>query len=185
MITWNYIMLTGLLLSGMNFGDADAVSHNEPLEVFQVPIMNINVYMMGKKEVPIDIIHLIDENIEYLNQEFEGQLQFVLDELFMDPSQAFLPDIYNNYQISNDEDIEKLLYPIEKKGSINVFLFNTYVASGEEAALMGFTPRLVMGEYAYEFNSPQFDRIFMAYYGLHDKSTLIHEMGHFLGLNHP
>ena len=50
---------------------------------------------------------------------------------------------------------------------------------------MGFTPILRTRQSSYHVNSPRFDRIFIAYPGLEDMSTLVHEMGHYLGLRHP
>ncbi|NNF22766.1 MAG: hypothetical protein HKN67_12550 [Saprospiraceae bacterium] len=147
--------------------------------------MNISVYMMGKEEVESEVLMKIDKEIEFLNDEFEGVIQFRLNELFLDPAISYLPVIYKQYHQNQDLEIDAILSPIEKKGSINIFLFETYAEVGYPGALMGFTPRLVNGASSYEYNSPSFDRIFMAYKALGNQSTLAHEMGHFLGLNHP
>jgi len=64
-------------------------------------------------------------------------------------------------------------------------LFDTYCEQGQNAALMGFTPLLKSRQHSYATNSPRFDRILMAYDGLGDNKTLVHEMGHFFGLKHP
>ena len=152
----------------------------------EIPVMKINVYMMGRVEADPEITVLINENINYLNEEFEGYVEFQFEQLFMDFGEAKLPDLYEEYMYHQETaSINALIKPIEVKGAINVFLFDTYAKEGTNQALMGFTPRLRTGEEAYAKNSPEFDRIFMAYEGLYSKTTLVHEMGHFLGLHHP
>lgn len=182
MITWNYISLAMFWLLGISIN----IPLGEPTPKFQeVPIMNVNVYLMGQDSINKDLILLIGQNIDYLNEEFEGQVVFNLNELFVESQSAFLPDIYKDYQVNQEVEIENIISPIEQKGGINIFLFRTYIEPGMDAALMGFTPRLITGHASYEYNSPAFDRIFMAYAGLESKTTLIHEMGHFFGLSHP
>jgi len=148
-------------------------------------VINVNFYMMGREDLDTKIPLKIGENIEYLNQEFEGEILFEINEIFMDSEGAYLPDLYNNFRRGAHAHINNLVRPLEKKGGVNVYLFDTYCEENTTSALMGFTPRLKMREESYATNSPKFDRIFMAYEGLEDKSTLVHEMGHFLGLKHP
>jgi len=168
---------TGLDFSTLNY------MYEPPVEI---PVLNVNVYMMGRIEADSETTILINENIKYLNEEFEGQIEFVFNQLFMDHSKAYLPDLYKEYMAFEESaSIKRLIEPIEIKGSINVFLFDTYVEEGTDKALMGFTPRLKREQEYYAKNSPSFDRIFMAYEGLDNKTTLVHEMGHFLGLHHP
>jgi len=148
--------------------------------------MKVNVYMMGREEVDQSITVKIFENIEYLNEAFNGEISFVFNELFMDPNHAYLPDIYASFKQGTDSKvIEPLVSPIEKKGAINIYLFDTYCEEGMNAALMGFTPLLRANQNSYSTNSPRFDRILMAYDGLEENKTLVHEMGHFFGLKHP
>ncbi len=154
-------------------------------EYYNVPVMKVNFYMMGQDEIDAEVPLKIWQNMEVLNSEFEGKVQFVFNELFLDPAHVYLPDLYHNYIVDNDPVIEDIVRPIESKGGINVFLFKTYCALGKGAALMGFTPVLKMSHNSYKYASPHFDRIFMAYDGLDNNSTLVHEMGHFLGLKHP
>lgn len=152
---------------------------------YEVPVMRLNFYMMGKDVVDESITLKIGKNIDYLNQEFEGKVKFVLNELVMESEHAYLPDLHVDYFNRRGYRLNQLIHPIEKKGSINVYLFETYKPEGQDAALMGFTPILRMRQSSYDANSPRFDRIFIAYPGLEDMSTLVHEMGHFLGLRHP
>jgi len=151
----------------------------------QIPVLNLNFYMMGRDNIDMDVPLQIGENMEYLNQEFEGEIMFELNEIFMDSEGAYLPDLYNNFRRGAHAQLNALVRPLEKKGGVNVYLFDTYCEDNSSTALMGFTPRLKMREETYATNSPRFDRIYMAYHGLEDKSTLVHEMGHFLGLKHP
>lgn len=150
-----------------------------------VPVMKINFYLMGREEIDQSITLQIGHNVEYLNQEFDGQIKFVLNELFINNNHAYMPDIYQSALGHDDLDIDSLVRPVETSGAINVFLFDTYMAHENKGTLMGFTPILSQNQDSYRNISPYFDRIFMAYSGLRDQSTLIHEMGHFLGLSHP
>ena len=140
---------------------------------------------MGSDELtPLDI-ELIKENVEYLNQEFEGFLTFSIGSIDHSSLGGHIPDLYSDYLNRDSKRLRQLVLPVEKRGSINVYLFDTYRNAGENAAMMGFTPILKDKPQVYGFNSPRFDRVYMAYRGLVDKTTLVHEMGHFFGLEHP
>ncbi len=152
---------------------------------YEVPVLRLNFYMMGMDSVDQEITLKIGENVAYLNQEFEGKVKFIINEMIMDQNHAYLPDLHTDYFKRRGQHLQTLVKPIEKEGSINVYLFNTYSADNRNSALMGFTPILRMRQKSYHANMPRFDRIFIAYPGLHDMSTLVHEMGHFLGLRHP
>jgi hypothetical protein len=184
-MTWSSLFLTALITLNLTQPLVPSESYNEEL-FYETPVMRLNVYMMGQVEVDTRLTVLVNENIDYLNQEFEGVIRFEFNEFFMDHSKGYLPILYdefNNHTEANS--INRLVRPIEVKGAINVFLFDTYTEEGTDRALMGFTPRLSAKQEVYGLNSPNFDRIFMAYAGLENKTTLVHEMGHFLGLNHP
>ena len=140
---------------------------------------------MGHSEVDESVTIRIGTNVEYLNQEFEGRIKFRLNRLFMDPNGAYLPDLHQLFNHKDQSQLDALIEPIEQKGAINIFLFETYTRKTGAPAMMGFTPILREDQNSYAFISPQFDRLFIAYPGLFDGSTLIHEMGHFLGLSHP
>jgi len=155
------------------------------IDLRQTPVMSVNFYLMGRDNLDTQIPLKIGENVEYMNEEFEGEIIFEINEIFMDSEGAYLPELYNNFRRGAHAHINALVKPLEQKGSVNVYLFDTYCEDNSSTALMGFTPRLKMGEETYAKNSPRFDRIYMAYEGLDDRSTLVHEMGHFLGLKHP
>jgi len=157
------------------------MSHN----YLEVPVLNVNFYMMGLDSIDTYFIKGISDNIDYVNQEFEGQVRFKLNEIFIDPNKAFLPDLHKDAFTDEELEISKLVRPIEQKGTLNVFLFDTYYLQGTNQALMGFTPILAGKYQTYQTASPRFDRIFMAYAGLESRTTLVHEIGHFLGLEHP
>ena len=151
----------------------------------EMPVMRLHVYMMGREAVEPTVTTQIYDNVQYLNEAFDGQISFTLEELFLDPNHAYLPDLYKGFQANEQQVVEPIVEPIEKKGAINIYLFDTYAEPGQSAALMGFTPLLSARQETYSVNSPRFDRILMAYEGLSDNKTLVHEMGHFFGLKHP
>jgi len=181
-IKFSHICITAILLL---FCFSAFSPSNHSYSPKQTPVLTINFYMMGRDNLDLDVPLKIGENVEYLNQEFEGEIVFELNEIFMDSEGAYLPDLYANFRKGAHAQINRLVKPLEQKGGINVYLFDTYCEDNSAAALMGFTPRLKMREESYAKNSPRFDRIYIAYHGLEDKSTLVHEMGHFLGLKHP
>jgi len=152
---------------------------------YEVPVLKLNFYMMGMDSVDESITLKIGENVEYLNQEFEGKVKFELNGLVLEKNHAYLPDLHIDFFKQRGQRLRKIIHPIEEQGAINVFLFETYRPEDQQSALLGFTPILRMRQSSYDANSPRFDRIFMAYPGLDDMSTLVHEMGHFLGLRHP
>lgn len=140
---------------------------------------------MGMDSINEEITVAIGDNVKYLNEEFEGHIQFELEELFMDVNHEYLPDLHTDYKRRKSYRIESTVRAIEQKGAINIFLFRTYSQEGSNQALMGFTPIFKARHSIYREASPRFDRIFLAYSCLDDKNTLVHEMGHFLGLKHP
>jgi len=165
-----------IIMSGFNYTTSDSV---------QIPVLKVNFYLMGMDEVEQQVPLSIGENIKYLNEEFEDAIEFELNELFLEPNGAFLPDIHSSILTGDKSVVRDLLNPIEKKGAINVYIFDTYCLEGTDQALTGFTPIMSTNQQAYAKASPRFDRIYISYSGLESQSTLVHEMGHFLGLKHP
>ena len=151
----------------------------------EVPVFKLNFYLMGMKEVDQEVTVRIGENIEYLNQEFEGRIIFELDQLVMDPNHAYIPDLHRAYIDRERNSVNALVDPIEIEGAINVYLFDTYSTDNGNSAMLGFTPVLSAQHKMYKSTSPSFDRLYISYPGLIDQSTIVHEMGHFLGLSHP
>ena len=151
----------------------------------EVPTMKINFYLMGQDTIDKKVMIDIEDNIEYLNQEFEGKIKFINEHFLFDNQNAYLPDIRNALLNFNDEWIDNLVKPIELQGSLNVFIFQTYEEAHLKASLMGFTPLLPNKQEDYGLISPEFDRMYLSYSGLKKQSTLVHEVGHFLGLKHP
>lgn len=151
----------------------------------EVPTMRINFYVMGRDEIDDDAISDIEENMDYLNQEFEGKIKFVNEYYLFDNQKAYLPEIRKALLDFEDGWVNDMLDPIEMQGSLNVFIFDTYVEPHLNASLTGFTPLLPNNQEDYGLVSPEFDRMFIAFEGLAKKSTLVHEVGHFLGLKHP
>ena len=92
----------------------------------EVPVMRINVYMMGMTEVDPEITVLVNENIDFLNEEFEGVIEFEFNEFFMDHGHAYLPNLFEEYMKHKETaSIDELIKPIEVKGAINVCLLYT------------------------------------------------------------
>ncbi|MEE9371817.1 MAG: hypothetical protein V3V00_02065 [Saprospiraceae bacterium] len=160
-------------------------NHNSTETCEETPVLKLNFYLMGKTEIDQDVILAIGNNVEYLNDEFEGKVKFELNKLFMEEKHQYLPDIYRSFKNKSKHQVKALVKDIEETGAINIYLLDTYVEGAHNKALMGFTPILTAMHRTYAYNSPRFDRMFIAYPGLQDKSTLVHEMGHFLGLKHP
>ena len=151
----------------------------------EVPTLGVNFHLMGSDTIDSHYLNQIFKNVAYINEEFEGQVRFEVSNIWKNNETAFLPDLHIDALTIGEAKIKALVEPIEQKGAINVFVFDTYVPEGSYNALMGFTPILSDQHQMYEAASPQFDRIFMAYGGLDKKTTLVHELGHFLGLDHP
>lgn len=140
---------------------------------------------MGMTEVDESVTVRIGSNIEYLNQEFEGLVKFELGGLRMDHNHAYIPDLHEAHLRSNHQVVDKIIEPIESEEGIHIYLFNTYSVKEGEGAMLGFTPVLSREHKHYSEASPQFDRLYISYPGLSDMTTIVHEMGHFLGLRHP
>lgn len=183
MRNWITILTAAVLLSAWSLPFNHEITLNPVVK--EIPVMRVNVYMMGRQEVSPEVTIKISENIDYLNEAYAGYISFEFDELFMDPNHAYLPDLYRSFHEGNPGMVRPIVKPIEKKGGINVYLFDTYCEEGQTAALMGFTPLLTALQNTYARNSPTYDRIMMAYEGLEENKTLVHEMGHFFGLKHP
>ncbi len=160
------------------------MSHSTPDRGEGVPVFRVNFYLMGMSEVDESVTLQIGDNMEYLNEEFEGRIKFKLHRIYMDENHAYMPDLHQAVIMKNGRLVDDIISDIERAGAINVYLFETY-SEQPEVALLGFTPVLTGHHQSYEYNSPRFDRVYIAYPGLADRSTLVHEMGHFLGLSHP
>ena len=175
-------ILTFNILFGFPANESNINSDNHTIEA---PVMKLNFYLMGKEEIDQEIILNIGDNVEYLNQEFEGRIKFELNKLFLDEKHEYLPNVYQDYKRKARENVNDLIQDIEESGSINIYLLETYSIENTNKSLMGFTPILTGMHRTYAYNSPRFDRMFLAYPALDEKSTIVHEMGHFLGLSHP
>jgi len=141
--------------------------------------------MMGMEDVDESVTLLIGQNVEYLNQEFEGSIKFEIGNLVIDPQYAMIPDLHTSFVQGSPTDVNRIIEPIENGRGIHVYLFDTYAKAEDQGPMLGFTPILRGGHKEYSSASPEFDRQFISYEGLSDMTTLVHEMGHFLGLSHP
>jgi hypothetical protein len=151
----------------------------------QIPVLELNFYTMGRTDVDPSTLFKIKQNVAFLNEEFENVMKFEVSDIVADEGHALLPDLHKEYFNVQQLTVDSLLEVIEKQGSINIYIFETYAKDDLSSELMGFTPifKEAFGEYAEV--TPSFDRIFISYSSLDKQSTIVHEMGHFLGLDHP
>lgn len=178
--------LSFLLFPLLCMVSTDLGHKEDDIRMMQVPVLKVNFYLMGHEEENEDVFLQIGSNIDHINNEFEGMIGFELHDLFTDETQeAWLPDLYEDIYMYQGKETFGLVSEVEQSNGINVFVFPTYCKEGTDKALMGFTPILKAQQEKYKTASPNFDRIFISYEGLQNETTLIHEMGHFLGLKHP
>ena len=180
------LLLKAVFVLCFNQGFQNLFPFNKSLsEYSQVPVMELRFFMMGRDSADVNTILKIKENVNFLNEEFEGAVKFEAKEIFVDEGYALLPDLHKEYFGMEKKLVDSLVGDLENSGSINVFIFDSYVVEEVNAELMGFTPIFKASHKEYINVSPSFDRIFIAYSALSKQTTLVHEMGHFLGLDHP
>lgn len=167
------------------FSSSTSEDSNRDKAIAEVPVLKVNFYLMGYNEDDQEVFLQIGSNMDYLNQEFEGMVGFELNELYTDVNSVWLPELYEDIYHHDSKTVNEIVAPLENAPGINVFVFPTYCKEGTDQALMGFTPILKASQEKYQNASPSFDRIYIAYDGLENQTTLPHEMGHFLGLKHP
>ena len=68
-------------------GVKDPWGVDKKVNFVEIPVLKMNFYMMGLDSIDQDFIKGIYENVEYVNQEFEGQVKFELNNILIDPSQ--------------------------------------------------------------------------------------------------
>jgi hypothetical protein len=166
------------LIQGYNFNPA-------PSSIVEIPVIDLNFYMMSRTESDPGTVFKIKENVAFLNQEFEDIVKFEVKDVSNNQGHALLPDLHDAYFGDQEFTVDSLVEDFERKGSVNVYIFDTYMLADIEFELMGFTPILKSDFEAYESVAPSLDRIFLSYSSLDKQNTLVHEMGHFLGLDHP
>lgn len=151
----------------------------------EVPVFKLNFYLMGMEEVDQSVTVQIGQNIEYLNQEFEGLIKFELGQLTMDRKHVMIPDLHGQFMDGQSTAVNDMVEPIERGKGIHIYLFDTYTKPEDQGPMLGFTPILRANHKDYAQISPEFDRLYVSYSGILDMTTIVHEMGHFLGLSHP
>lgn len=149
------------------------------------PIVKLNFYLMGRDTVSNANDLLLRDNVDFLNQAFGGWIAFMINSVSTSEHGAYLPDLRKSFLARNIKPMRALVQDVERDDGVNIYLFETYTQDSLQVDLLGFTPVLKALREAYVLESPKFDRIFLAYPALYLKTTLTHEMGHFLGLKHP
>ena len=104
--------------------------------------MHINFYMIGMSEIDQKTATHIDENIEYLNEEFKGRILFKVGAINISPQHAYIPDIHSEYVSNVSSTHVDMVASVEQAGNINVFLFDTYTKNDGVTAITDFTPVL-------------------------------------------
>ena len=165
--------------------DIDLSESDKVPYVEGTPVLRLSFHILETSHSSEDLLNQVESGVDYLNTEFEGMVKFETKSINFSPRKALLPDIYHDFYNQDLALIADVISSLESKGDLNIFVCNTYFEENIEAELMGFTPILRARQYAYEQNSPLFDRMYISFSGLEGRQTLVHEMGHFLGLKHP
>jgi len=166
---------------------------NEDISIDKSPIFNIK-YHIG---VSNDTVKLNENDIELLiashnslNEAYKGSIIFsMIDSIHYFNSVYSLDEMYDDYLYGGKNPIKtyygKLLADYSDSTSINIFVMTTNKKNGQ--TLLGFTPTLKKPE-LYPLFSPEYNAIAISFEGLFQYevgSSLIHEIGHWLGLDHP
>lgn len=141
---------------------------------------------LGKESIDYDTL-LLDTAINKLNRAFENTIKFNLhDKIYYHTSNMDLKELYTDY-IKDSKRYDKLIKGNSLKGYYNIFILKDPLQDALGNTLMGFTPVFVTGFEDYIKISPHYDLVLLSYRGLfeyNDGAALIHETGHFLGLQH-
>lgn len=140
-------------------------------------------YDIAIKAIAIDNIGMIHQN---LNEAFEDRIYFDPAPIVMYHKDLLtLPMLYNDLVFNGGSYYRQLVEHYTIPGYYNVFILPNSIC--EESGLLGFTPLNLITPTDIQDASPLFDNAFVSYEGLMEYdngSTLIHETGHFFGLEH-
>ena len=134
---------------------------------------------------PNDYQKMIEKNIQNLNQAFAPNFEFKTNMVGynIQNQNTNIVDIYSEYY-STPEKVADLFKPSELH-TINIYLAPTRMDTSTGQVLLGFTPIYSDWNEGYAEVTPKKDNIIVSFEGLEKGTTLIHEMGHFLSLEHP
>ena len=136
------------------------------------PVFTLVYHFLQNKADKAKWEQLAIENTEILNDEMSGYMSFDIDTLMY----------WYDYDIPIDDfsnkDFRTLLESIEEDEVINIFVTST------NTSLRGFTTVFNTWFEGYEIKAPKYDNIFLSWISVEEKNALVHEVGHFFGLNH-
>lgn len=158
-----------------------------------IPVMYHYLYDTLKPSNYLELSKRIQETHTNLNLAFKKTIIFKWNSILLyHPIDSIkLPALYKSL-VSRDTEFDYLNYVINTysfTGFYNVFLIKTDFTPGD--ILLGFTPVSGNEDFnVYQKNQPGYDNAFISYETVIDnefltENTLIHETGHWLGLEHP
>lgn len=120
-----------------------------------------------------------------INTAFENKINFVEDSTIQfNVYHKSANELYLNLKEGDGQDYLKMIEGTSKEGYLNIYIINTE----NPTVLMGFTPVLTDTYIKYRWWSPRFDNIIVSDINGRNTNvsvTIIHEIGHWLGLDHP
>lgn len=158
-----------------------------------IPIIYHYLYDTLTSDKYLQLVNAVTNVHKNLNLAFKKTIKFKWDiVLLYHPIDTIkLPDLYRGL-VGIKSDFDYLNYIINTysfKRYFNVYIIKTDMKPGE--ILLGFTPVSANGDFTiYSSKMPGYDNAFVSYETIIDnefltENTLIHETGHWLGLEHP
>lgn len=125
-----------------------------------------------------------------LNKAYNQYIHFEADSFYLYTIHDYsIEKLYNNYQYENKKIWDSIIEKNAVLGSLNIFILKSTASKLDNTSnLIGFTPVLIYNFYDYEKESPKYDNVIISYndqFGSEVSTTIIHEIGHWLGLSHP
>lgn len=158
-----------------------------------IPVMYHYLYDTLTVNNYVELVKCVKETHKNLNTSFKKTVIFKWNSLLLyhPINEVKLPELYTSL-VNRNAKFDYLNYIINTysfTGFYNVFIIKTEFIPGD--ILLGFTPVSGNDNFAtYQADQPGYDNTFVSYETIVDKeflteNTLIHETGHWLGLEHP
>lgn len=165
------------------------------VEIIKKPTYNIHYHFVvdsekNKNDVDLDVLENVHKNVR---SAYASIFNLNYDTATFIVNEYDINDFYEEFSAQADPMDNKLWLQLtedkERHKSINVYIINDSAAPLQSnAKLTGFTPIILDKVELYEQISPQYDNLAVTYSGLFEYElggSLIHELGHFFGLEHP